>query len=88
MHPLLRLAPLLLLALSSALALDLSKLVPQGYINDYANVIPAPQRLALERYAANLEQQTGAQIAIVTLPSLDGEPIEDVANSLYRRGHR
>ncbi|MCX6587004.1 MAG: TPM domain-containing protein [Acidobacteria bacterium] len=85
MHPLLRLAPLLLLALSSACALDLAKLVPQGYVSDYANVIPGAQRLALERYAANLEQQTGAQIAIVTLPTLEGEPIEDVANTLYRR---
>jgi uncharacterized protein len=85
MHPLLRLAPLLLLALASACALDLTQLVPQGYVSDYANVIPGPQRLALERYAATVEQQTGAQFAIVTLPTLDGEPIEDVANSLYRR---
>jgi uncharacterized protein len=76
---------LLLLSLSAAWALDLGKLVPQGYVNDYANVIPGPQRLALERYAALVEKQTGAQLAIVTLPTLEGEPIEDVANTLYRR---
>jgi uncharacterized protein len=76
---------LLLLSLSSAWALDLGKLVPQGYVSDYANVIPRPQRLALERYAALVEKQTGAQFAIVTLPTLEGEPIEDVANTLYRR---
>jgi uncharacterized protein len=81
---LLRLATLLL-SLSAAWALDLGKLVPQGYVNDYANVIPGPQRLALERYAATVEKQTGAQLAIVTLPTLEGEPIEDVANTLYRR---
>jgi uncharacterized protein len=80
----LRLA-LLLLSLTSAWAIDLGKLVPQGYVNDYANVIPRPQRLALERYAALVEKQTGAQFAIVTLPTLEGEPIEDVANTLYRR---
>ena len=27
---------------------------------------------------------TGVQIALVTIPSLQGEPIEDVANTLYR----
>jgi uncharacterized protein len=81
---------LLLLSLSaawapSAWAIDLGKLVPQGYVNDYANVIPRPQRLALERYAATVEKQTGAELSIVTLPTLEGEPIEDVANNLYRR---
>lgn len=76
---------LLLLSLSSTWALDLAKLVPQGYVNDYANVIPRPQRLSLERYAAAIEKQTGAELSIVTLPTLEGEPIEDVANTLYRR---
>jgi hypothetical protein len=39
----------------------------------------------LERYAAAVEKATGAQFAFVTLPRLEGEPIEDVANLLYRR---
>ena len=70
---------------ASGWALDLGKLVPQGYVNDYANVIPAAQREALERYCAAVEKATGAQMALVTLPTLEGEPVEDVANSLYRR---
>src|SRR5204863_4250413 len=32
----------------------------------------------------SVEQSTGAQIALVTIPSLQGEPIEDVANSIFR----
>lgn len=70
---------------TSGWALDLGKLVPQGYVNDYANVIPASQRVALERYCAAVEKATGAQMALVTIPTLEGEPVEDVANSLYRR---
>ena len=70
---------------ASGWALDLGKLVPQGYVNDYANVIPASQREVLERYCAAVEKATGAQMALVTIPTLEGEPVEDVANSLYRR---
>lgn len=70
---------------ASGWALDLGKLVPQGYVNDYANVISPAQREALERYCAAVEKATGAQMALVTLPTLEGEPVEDVANSLYRR---
>ena len=32
-----------------------------------------------------MEQLTGAQVALVTIKSLDGQPIEDVTNALYRQ---
>jgi uncharacterized protein len=32
-----------------------------------------------------MERSTGVQLAIVTLPSLDGNPIEDVSNNLFRQ---
>src|SRR5262249_36402287 len=51
---------------------------------DFANVIDANSRAQLENYAAAVERATGAQVAFVTLPSLQGEPIEDVANTIYR----
>src|SRR5581483_1331116 len=31
-----------------------------------------------------VERSTGAQVALVTVPSLEGEPIEDVANTIFR----
>ena len=65
-------------------SLDRSKLKPTGYVNDFAGVVDGASKQALENYAANLERVTGAQMAIVLVPSLDGEPIEDVANRLYR----
>ena len=43
-----------------------------------------PAKSRLEAYCAAVEQSTGAQMAFVTLPSLQGEPIEDVANTIFR----
>ena len=76
--------PFLLLA-TSLCALDLTKLKPQGYVSDFARVLNASDRAQLEEYAGRLEEATGAQMAIVTLDSLDGEPVEDVTNNLYRQ---
>lgn len=65
-------------------AVDWKALKPQGYVSDFANVIDAGSRKQLEAYGEIVERSTGAQMALVTIPSLQGEPIEDVANTLYR----
>src|SRR5690348_2657454 len=69
---------------SGAFALDTSKLKPTGYVNDFAHALDGRGAQELEAYCANLEQATGAQMAIVTVDTLDGEPVEDAANRLYR----
>ena len=56
---------------------------PEGYVSDFAQVIDPASRSQLEAYAASVEQATGAQMAFVTIPSLEGEPIEDVANTIF-----
>jgi uncharacterized protein len=38
----------------------------------------------LERYCAIVKESTGAEIALVIVPALDGEPIEDVAVQLFK----
>lgn len=79
-------AALVLFALSASLAaLDLKSLKPQGYVSDFAHVLDAASRGELETYCGQLERSTGVQMAIVTLPSLDGNPIEEVSNDLYRQ---
>jgi uncharacterized protein len=79
-------AVLVLCALSASLfALDLKSLKPQGYVSDFANVLDPQSRAQLEAYAGQVEQTTGVQMALVTLKSLDGEPIEDVTNALFRQ---
>lgn len=68
-----------------AVGADFAALRPEGYVSDFAHVIPAGQKAQLERYCKAVEASTGAEIALVTVPSLEGEPIEDVANLLHRR---
>ncbi len=67
-----------------AFAVDTSKLKPSGYVNDFANVMSPAAKQRLENYLGELERATGAQFAVVTIDTLDGEPVEDVANRLYR----
>ncbi len=57
---------------------------PQGFVSDFAGVVDQASKAALESYAARVQQATGAQLAFVTEKTLDGEPIEDVANDLFR----
>jgi uncharacterized protein len=67
-----------------AFGVDWKALKPQGYVSDFGHVIDAQSKAALEQYCARVEQVTGAQMALVTIPSLEGEPIDDVANTIYR----
>jgi len=66
-------------------AADFSALQPQGYVSDFANVLDPAHRQELERYCKRVDELTKAEMALVTIPSLGGEPIEDVANNLYRK---
>jgi uncharacterized protein len=76
---------LVCLSVAGALAADVATLKPQGYVSDFANVVDAASRQQLEQYCASLEQASGVQLAIVTLPSLNGDPVDQVANDLFRK---
>ena len=56
-----------------------------GHVNDFANVIDEETRQRLETILTNFEYLTGAQIAVVTVKSLNDQPIEDYAVDLYRK---
>lgn len=66
-----------------ALAVDWKSLKPQGYVSDFAGVIDASSKAAIEDYAGRVEKATGAQLSFVTIPSLHDEPIEDVTNDIF-----
>jgi uncharacterized protein len=83
MRSLLKIAVLLALAVA-AWGLDTKTLKPTGYVNDFSNTLDASSKQTLEEYCANLERVTGVQMAIVLVNTLDDEPVEDVANRLYR----
>lgn len=73
------------LACGSATAADWKALKATGYVNDFAGVLSPGSVRQLNDYCARLEKATGAQIAIVTIETLDGEPVDEVANLLYRQ---
>jgi uncharacterized protein len=80
----LRLGLLLGLCACAGRAVDWKALQPQGYVSDFAGVIDPASKAQLEAYGGVVEQSTGAQMALVTVASLEGEPIEDVANTIFR----
>jgi uncharacterized protein len=84
MRSLLRLFAGLLCIFAPALAVDWKALKPQGYVSDFAGVIDAQSKAQIEAYCAAVRQATGAELAFVTVRSLQGEPIEDVANDIFR----
>lgn len=80
----LRVSVLLGLFASAGSAVDWKALKPQGYVSDFAGVIDPASKSQLEAYCTTVETATGAQVALVTIATLEGEPIEDVANTIYR----
>jgi len=55
----------------------------QGLITDAANLIEANQRTALEAELRALEKDTGWEVAVVTVPNLEGATIERYAQDLF-----
>jgi len=48
-----------------------------GRVNDYAEMISAEDEVAIEAVLEQLETDTGAQVVVLTVPDLEGLPIED-----------
>ena len=64
------------LAISSfAFALDVPPL--RGRVTDLAGLMPADRAQALEERLAAFERETGHQIAVLTIPSLQGDVLEN-----------
>ena len=64
--------------LPSAFALDVPPLT--GRIVDLAHLLPADVTASLSAELAEHERKTGNQIAVLTLPSLEGEPLEEYSH--------
>jgi uncharacterized protein len=76
----------LLLCLSTAVHADeIKKIKPTGYVTDLAGILQPQTKAQLEAMCTELEQKTGAQMAIVTVKSLDGNEAAPYANDLYRQ---
>lgn len=56
---------------------------PTGFVNDFAGVLDVNSGRRIEALCQELQQKTGAQVVLVTLKSLDGGDIQDIANRLF-----
>ena len=56
---------------------------PTGFVNDFAKAMSPDTKARMEGMLASFERQTGIEVAVVTLPSLNDEPIEDIAVRLF-----
>ncbi len=52
---------------------------PSGWVNDYANILSLDEKMQLNSLIDSIEKNTTAEIAIVTVLSLEGKPVEEVA---------
>src|SRR6266446_6902385 len=76
---------LLLLAAFPALAENPKNIHPSGYVTDLAGVIEPDSKARLEALCGEVEDKAGAQIAVVTVHSLEGESVENFAVDLYKQ---
>ena len=89
---LLRCSPLLIFILLFAVipvsplhAEQWQKLNPQGYVNDFAGVLDSTTKDGIAQLSTEVDQKAKAQIAVVTIKTLEGDTAEDFANHLFKQ---
>jgi uncharacterized protein len=58
---------------------------PSTYVVDMAGIIQSDYKARLSAYLKELEQKTTAQVIVLTVSSLDGDDISDLAQRLFER---
>jgi len=77
---------IILLAFPLLLAAEpVAQLHPTDYVNDFAHVLDQTTIAQLDNICQQLDQKAHAQIAVVTIKSLDGTDIESYAVALYKQ---
>ncbi|MDQ2087881.1 TPM domain-containing protein [Herbivorax sp. ANBcel31] len=64
-------------------AQDYPDATQEFYVNDFANVLDSPTKKYIVDFSHNLEQQTKAQVVVVTVDSLEGQPLEIYSYGLF-----
>jgi uncharacterized protein len=57
---------------------------PTGYVNDFAHVLSVTNNDVIEAKLAALEQSTGVEAVVATVPSLGGDTVENYAVQLFK----
>ena len=79
-----RIALIAVMMLASFIALAANFPVLTGRVVDDANVIAPQARTSLEAKLKDLEDKSGIQLVVATVPSLDDQDVESYANGLFR----
>jgi uncharacterized protein len=66
-------------------AQPVSQLHPTDYVNDFAHVLDQNTVAQLDNIAQQIDQKAHAQIAVVTIPTLNDSDIESYAADLYKQ---
>lgn len=74
----------LLLSLTVA-AESVKQLKPSGYVNDFAGVLDPSTKAQIEDLCTQVDRKAHAQIALVTINTLDGSDIESYAVDLFKQ---
>src|SRR6478672_3511451 len=54
-------------------------------VHDFASLLSPADRQALEKLSFDVDQKTTAEIVIVTVNSLDGQPVESYSHELFEK---
>lgn len=57
---------------------------PQGFVNDFGAMLAPAEITALEQKLETFKQQTGHELSVVTIPSLQGDTVENFAEKLFQ----
>jgi uncharacterized protein len=68
-----------------AAAEKVEQLSPQGYVNDFAGAMDAESRQKIAALSEELDRKADAQLAVVTIHSLEGDTAQDFANRLFEK---
>jgi uncharacterized protein len=68
-----------------ALAEKPEQLKPSNYVNDFAGVLSADTQARLNAMCLEVQQKANAQITVVTIKTLEDQPIEDFAVTLFKQ---
>lgn len=72
---------LLCLSVQTVLAIDLPK--PIGFVNDYAGILQASDKQALEKILRNFEKRTSNEIAVVIISTFQGLDKSSYSQELF-----
>ncbi len=82
---------LVVIAILRLAAEPYQSLKPTGYVNDFAHVLDSETTTKLTDLCTTIDQKAGAQIAVVTVNTLEGMEAPDYANRLFAQwgvGHK